>query len=342
VSFLLDTDTCSIHLKRPGKVDARFVQYMGRLHVSAVTVAELYAWALRATAAPKRLQGVLDMLNDLIVLDVNHDVARKFGELRAWPWAFFSQLLGLHLPGLALVLGWPGIVLIPQMIRLDIARLSGIEKPPRRPGFGVLGAIGWLVVVVLIFLTIRVTIDGNSQQGASPNRNGPSLGDTAVVKLSRTALPGLQAMQPPPCSSLPLCTLTEPQDAAQAAETGHPQYDKHNEYQGNSVAHRRGPLITRSHCDRVKSSLISREGQTAVVSRCPLSRRGRQAALGTGDEIGLGVSCRAYVDGFEPHERTCSEEELRHLRQYRCSREARQPTSSQTLPDTPDASPGVN
>src|ERR1700682_3288659 len=56
---------------------------MGRLHVSAITVAELYTWALRATAPPKRLQGVLDMLNDMTFLDVDQDVARKFGELRA-------------------------------------------------------------------------------------------------------------------------------------------------------------------------------------------------------------------------------------------------------------------
>jgi tRNA(fMet)-specific endonuclease VapC len=83
VSFLLDTDTCSAHLKRPGKLTARFLQYIGRLHVSAVTVAELYKWALRAKAPPQRLQGVLDMLNDMTFLEVNQDVARKFGELRA-------------------------------------------------------------------------------------------------------------------------------------------------------------------------------------------------------------------------------------------------------------------
>jgi len=83
VSFLVDTDTCSAHLKQSGKVNARFQQYLGRLHVSAVTVAELFTWALRAKAPPRRLQGVVDMLNDVTLLDVNLDVARKFGELRA-------------------------------------------------------------------------------------------------------------------------------------------------------------------------------------------------------------------------------------------------------------------
>jgi predicted nucleic acid-binding protein len=83
MSFLVDTDTCSAHLKQSGKVSARFQQYLGRLHVSAVTVAELFTWALRAKSPPQRLQAVLDMLNDVSLLDVDFDVARKFGELRA-------------------------------------------------------------------------------------------------------------------------------------------------------------------------------------------------------------------------------------------------------------------
>jgi predicted nucleic acid-binding protein len=83
VSFLLDTDTCSAHLKHPGKVYARFLQYLGRLHISVITLAELYTWALRAKAPPQRLQGLLDMLNDMALLEVDLDVARKFGELRA-------------------------------------------------------------------------------------------------------------------------------------------------------------------------------------------------------------------------------------------------------------------
>jgi len=83
VSFLVDTDTCSAHLKQGGPVSSRFQQYLGRLHVSAVTVAELYTWVLRAAAPAHRLQRLLDLWNDVDILDVDHDVARKFGELRA-------------------------------------------------------------------------------------------------------------------------------------------------------------------------------------------------------------------------------------------------------------------
>jgi tRNA(fMet)-specific endonuclease VapC len=83
VSFLVDTDTCSAHLKQKGPVTSRFLQYAGRLHVSAVTVGELYTWALRANAPPQRLQSLLDLLNDVTVLDVTEQVGRKFGEVRA-------------------------------------------------------------------------------------------------------------------------------------------------------------------------------------------------------------------------------------------------------------------
>lgn len=83
MSFLLDTDTCSAHLKVPGLLTGRFVQYMGRLHVSTITMGELYDWALRARASPKRLVSVDDLLNDVTVLDVDLVVARKYGELQA-------------------------------------------------------------------------------------------------------------------------------------------------------------------------------------------------------------------------------------------------------------------
>jgi tRNA(fMet)-specific endonuclease VapC len=83
VSFLVDTDICSAHLKNVGIVTNRFLQYTGRLQISAITLGELYTWALRASASPKRLQSLLDLLNDVTVLVVDHDVARRFGEVHA-------------------------------------------------------------------------------------------------------------------------------------------------------------------------------------------------------------------------------------------------------------------
>ena len=83
MSFLLDTDTCSAHLKGTPQVTNRFLQYTGRLHISTVTLGELYMWGLRAKASPKRLQALLAFLNDVHVLDVTADEARRFGEIRA-------------------------------------------------------------------------------------------------------------------------------------------------------------------------------------------------------------------------------------------------------------------
>ena len=83
MSFLVDTDICSAYLKGDRRVWNRFMQYSGGLHVSAVTVGELFTWALRAKASPARLQGLLDLLRDVTVLEITLDVARKFGEVRA-------------------------------------------------------------------------------------------------------------------------------------------------------------------------------------------------------------------------------------------------------------------
>jgi predicted nucleic acid-binding protein len=84
VSFLLDTDICSAYMKGSNAVYSRFIQYGGRLHISTVTLGELWAWAGRAKASPRRLQTMLDLLKDVQVIPVDEAVARKFGEVRAW------------------------------------------------------------------------------------------------------------------------------------------------------------------------------------------------------------------------------------------------------------------
>src|ERR1700687_3659887 len=84
LSFLLDTDICSAHMKNVGRVNNRFAQHGGGLYISTVTLGELYVWGLRAKASPKRMQSLLDLLKDVQVLLVDEAVARKFGEVRAW------------------------------------------------------------------------------------------------------------------------------------------------------------------------------------------------------------------------------------------------------------------
>jgi tRNA(fMet)-specific endonuclease VapC len=82
MSFLLDTDTCSSLLKTTALAH-RFHQHLGRLHVSTITLAELFTWASRRKASPKRMQGVRDLLRDVEVLDVTTDVSQRFGEIHA-------------------------------------------------------------------------------------------------------------------------------------------------------------------------------------------------------------------------------------------------------------------
>jgi tRNA(fMet)-specific endonuclease VapC len=84
VSFLLDTDICSAYLKQNGLVINRFIQYGGRLNIATVTLGELFAWALRAKASPRRLPSLRDLLKEVRVLPVDEVVSHQFGEVRAW------------------------------------------------------------------------------------------------------------------------------------------------------------------------------------------------------------------------------------------------------------------
>jgi tRNA(fMet)-specific endonuclease VapC len=83
VSFLLDTDICSAHLKGDRQVWQKFLQHTGQLHISTISLGELYTWACRKGVSPKRRQSLQDLLQDVTALDVTAAVSEKFGELRA-------------------------------------------------------------------------------------------------------------------------------------------------------------------------------------------------------------------------------------------------------------------
>ena len=83
MSFLIDTDVCSAYLKGNHRCWQRFLQHGGQLHVSAITVGELYTWALRVGTSPKRIHAISEMLDLVVIHDVSHDISRRFGELRA-------------------------------------------------------------------------------------------------------------------------------------------------------------------------------------------------------------------------------------------------------------------
>ena len=93
MSFLLDTDICSAHLKGVGVVTNRVQQYSGRLFVSAINLGELFTWSFRRRASPRRLIKLREFLNDVAVLDVTAEVAEEFGKLRA---AMFDAGRSVH------------------------------------------------------------------------------------------------------------------------------------------------------------------------------------------------------------------------------------------------------
>jgi tRNA(fMet)-specific endonuclease VapC len=82
MNFLLDTDTCSAHMRRPAQLAHRFIQYAGRLAISSVTLAELYAGAYKHSQVHRLLSLIGDLLNEVQVIDFDSACAEKFGQVR--------------------------------------------------------------------------------------------------------------------------------------------------------------------------------------------------------------------------------------------------------------------
>jgi tRNA(fMet)-specific endonuclease VapC len=83
VSFLLDTNICSAHLKRPAGLMHRFVQHAGRLHIPTIVLGELYAWAYRRGSPASLIDKIEnDLLRDVAVLDYDGVCSKEFGRLR--------------------------------------------------------------------------------------------------------------------------------------------------------------------------------------------------------------------------------------------------------------------
>jgi tRNA(fMet)-specific endonuclease VapC len=85
VSFLLDTNILSEHLRRPSGLVHRFVQHSGRLFTSSVSLSELYVWVFgRTDPAPARA-AVETLLNaEVNVIPLDADCAEEFGRLRVY------------------------------------------------------------------------------------------------------------------------------------------------------------------------------------------------------------------------------------------------------------------
>ena len=82
MSFLLDTDICSGHIRRPSLLDHRFIQYMGRLAIPTLVLAELRAGAYMLPDPAPLLGKIGDLLIFLELLDFDDSCAEEFGKLR--------------------------------------------------------------------------------------------------------------------------------------------------------------------------------------------------------------------------------------------------------------------
>jgi tRNA(fMet)-specific endonuclease VapC len=82
VTFLLDTDTCSAHMRRPSKLAHRFIQYTGRLAISNITLAELFAGAYKHSQTNRLLNLIADLLQEVLVIDFDSHCAEMFGRSR--------------------------------------------------------------------------------------------------------------------------------------------------------------------------------------------------------------------------------------------------------------------
>jgi tRNA(fMet)-specific endonuclease VapC len=106
VSFILDTNICSIHLRRRSGLIHRFVQHSGRLFVPTLVLAELYVWACMRTNSNKALNAIDEMLRlEVQVIGFDEECARKFGELRA-----LLKPIGISVPTVDLMIASVALV----------------------------------------------------------------------------------------------------------------------------------------------------------------------------------------------------------------------------------------
>ena len=82
MSFLLDTNILSHHMRGAPGLTHRFIQHSGRLAMPAVVLAELYAGAYLRKEPTPLLAQIGDLLSFIDVVDFDAACAESFGKLR--------------------------------------------------------------------------------------------------------------------------------------------------------------------------------------------------------------------------------------------------------------------
>jgi tRNA(fMet)-specific endonuclease VapC len=105
MNFLLDTDTCSAHMRRPAQLAHRFIQHTGLIAISAVTLAELFAGAYKHSQTGRLLNLITDLLQDVQVIDFDAACAERFGYVRG---TLLQQ--GISVPSIDLMIASAALV----------------------------------------------------------------------------------------------------------------------------------------------------------------------------------------------------------------------------------------
>jgi tRNA(fMet)-specific endonuclease VapC len=82
MSFLLDSDICSVHLRNPDRLFNRFLQHGGQLNISSITLSDLVTLAFKQDDPNKILTKVQVFLEDVNVLPFDDQSAFELGRLR--------------------------------------------------------------------------------------------------------------------------------------------------------------------------------------------------------------------------------------------------------------------
>jgi tRNA(fMet)-specific endonuclease VapC len=83
MSFLLDTNILSAHLRRSTELAHRFFQYSGRLYTSSVCLGELCVWAYGRRDPAPMLASIERLFEyEVSLIDYDRDCAHRFGRER--------------------------------------------------------------------------------------------------------------------------------------------------------------------------------------------------------------------------------------------------------------------
>jgi tRNA(fMet)-specific endonuclease VapC len=83
MSFFIDTDILSGHLRAHRAVSDKFLQYAAHLHISVVSLAEIDAWLYRASTPVRYVEAFKALVTDLTILPVDERVAELAGRISA-------------------------------------------------------------------------------------------------------------------------------------------------------------------------------------------------------------------------------------------------------------------